>query len=310
MLKITRQVTLLLLAGALSFPAYSYATQATEVLVPEVTQEKVTGTVEDALGPVIGASVMVKGTTNGVITDLEGKFSLNDVKKGDIIVISYIGYVTQEIPYTGKPIQVKLAEDSKALEEVVVVGYATVKKANLTGAVSAVDGKVLEDRPIVNLGQGLQGAIPNLNVTTSGRPGQGSSFNIRGTTAMSGSSPLVLVDGVEMDPNLINPQDVKSVSVLKDAASASIYGARAAYGVVLIMAPWNYPFQLTVAPLIGAISAGNCAVLKPSSYSVHTSAMIQEMIREVFPSGYVTVVTGGREENETLLSEKFDYIFF
>ena len=87
---------------------------------------------------------------------------------------------------------------------------------------------------IVNLGQGLQGAIPNLNVTTSGRPGQGSSFNIRGTTAMSGSSPLVLVDGVEMDPNLINPQDVKSVSVLKDAASASIYGARAAYGVVLI----------------------------------------------------------------------------
>lgn len=109
MLKITRQVTLLLLAGALSFPAYSYATQATEVLVPEVTQEKVTGTVEDALGPVIGASVMVKGTTNGVITDLEGKFSLNDVKKGDIIVISYIGYVTQEIPYTGKPIQVKLA---------------------------------------------------------------------------------------------------------------------------------------------------------------------------------------------------------
>ena len=234
MLKITRQVTLLLLAGALSFPAYSYATQATEALVPEVTQEKVTGTVEDAMGPVIGASVMVKGTTNGVITNLEGKFSLDGVKKGDIIVISYIGYVTQEIPYTGKPIQVKLAEDSKALEEVVVVGYATVKKANLTGAVSAVDSKVLEDRPIVNLGQGLQGAIPNLNVTTSGRPGEGSSFNIRGTTAMSGSSPLVLVDGVEMDPNLINPQDVQSVSVLKDAASASIYGARAAYGVVLI----------------------------------------------------------------------------
>ncbi len=234
MLKITRQVTLLLLAGALSFPAYSYATQATEVLVPEVTQEKVTGTVKDALGPVIGASVMVKGTTNGVITDLEGKFSLNDVKKGDIIVISYIGYVTQEIPYTGKPIQVKLAEDSKALEEVVVVGYATVKKANLTGAVSAVDGKVLEDRPIVNLGQGLQGAIPNLNVTTSGRPGQGSSFNIRGTTAMSGSSPLVLVDGVEMDLDMINPNDIANVTVLKDAAASAIYGVRAAYGVILV----------------------------------------------------------------------------
>ncbi len=108
------------------------------------------------------------------------------------------------------------------------------KKANLTGAVSAVDDKVLADRPIVNLGQGLQGTIPNLNVTTSGKPGAGSSFNVRGETSINGGSPLVLVDGVEMDPNLINPQDVASVSVLKDAASASIYGARAAYGVILI----------------------------------------------------------------------------
>lgn len=120
------------------------------------------------------------------------------------------------------------------MDEVVVVGYATVKKANLTGAVSAVDDKVLADRPIVNLGQGLQGTIPNLNITTSGQPGAGSSFNVRGETSINGGSPLVLVDGVQMDPNLINPQDVASVSVLKDAASASIYGARAAYGVILI----------------------------------------------------------------------------
>lgn len=118
------------------------------------------------------------------------------------------------------------------MDEVVVVGYATVKKANLTGAVSAVDDKVLADRPIVNLGQGLQGTIPNLNITTSGKPGAGSSFNVRGETSINGGSPLVLVDGVQMDPNLINPQDVASVSVLKDAASASIYGARAAYGVI------------------------------------------------------------------------------
>lgn len=235
MLKISRQITLILLAGALSFPAYSYAdTRATEVLAPEATHERATGTVEDALGPVIGASVMVKGTTNGTITDLNGKFALDGVKKGDVLTISFVGYLSQEVTYTGKPVNVTIVEDTKTLDEVVVVGYATVKKANLTGAVSAIDSKVLEDRPIINLGQGLQGAIPNLNVTTSGRPGQGSTFNIRGTTALSGSTPLVLVDGVEMDPNLINPQDVQSVSVLKDAASAAIYGSRAAYGVVLI----------------------------------------------------------------------------
>ena len=130
--------------------------------------------------------------------------------------------------------KIALKEYSKTLDEVVFVGYATVKKANLTGAVSAVDDKVLADRPIVNLGQGLQGTIPNLNITTSGQPGKGSSFNVRGETSINGGSPLVLVDGVQMDPNLINPQDVASVSVLKDAASASIYGARAAYGVILI----------------------------------------------------------------------------
>ena len=183
---------------------------------------------------VIGASVVVKGTTNGTITGLDGDFSIPNVKKGDVIVVSYVGYVDSEIVWEGKPLKIALKEDSKTLDEVVVVGYATVKKANLTGAVSAVDDKVLADRPIVNLGQGLQGTIPNLNITTSGQPGKGSSFNVRGETSINGGSPLVLVDGVQMDPNLINPQDVASVSVLKDAASASIYGARAAYGVILI----------------------------------------------------------------------------
>ena len=237
MLKKTKLVSLILLSGALAVPVGAFAEIAPEKQSVSVSQQsgKVNGVVEDALGPITGATVLVKGTTNGNVTDMDGNFTLENVKKGDVIQVSYIGFVTQEITYTGQTaLKIVLKEDSKALDEVVVVGYATVKKANLTGAVSAIDSKVLEDRPIVNLGQGLQGAIPNLNVTTSGRPGTGSSFNIRGTTALSGSSPLVLVDGVEMDPNLINPQDVKSVSVLKDAASAAIYGTRAAYGVVLI----------------------------------------------------------------------------
>lgn len=208
-----------------------------EAVKSQVVQQQTTcaGFVTDRDGEsIIGASVVVKGTTNGTITGLDGEFNLSNVKKGDVITVSYVGYVTQEILWDGNPLKIVLKEDTETLEEVVVVGYATVKKANLTGAVSAVDDKVLADRPIVNLGQGLQGTIPNLNVTTSGKPGAGSSFNVRGETSINGGSPLVLVDGVEMDPNLINPQDVASVSVLKDAASASIYGARAAYGVILI----------------------------------------------------------------------------
>ena len=176
----------------------------------------VRGVVVDQNGEtVIGASVVVKGTTNGTITGLDGDFSIPNVKKGDVIVVSYVGYMNSEIIWEGKPLKIALKEDSKTLDEVVVVGYATVKKANLTGAVSAVDDKVLADRPIVNLGQGLQGTIPNLNITTSGQPGKGSSFNVRGETSINGGSPLVLVDGVQMDPNLINPQDVASVSVLR-----------------------------------------------------------------------------------------------
>lgn len=263
MKKITRQVSMFLVIGILGFPATLQAKIETEVSNPEMVQERVTGTVTDASGPVIGATVMQKGTTNGTITDMDGKFSLDGVKKGDVIQITYIGYIMQEITYTGKPIQVTLLEDSKKLDEVIVVGYATVKKANLTGAVSAVDSKILEDRPIINLGQGLQGTIPNLNITTSGQPGKGSTYNVRGETSINGGSPLVLVDGVEMDPNLINPQDVASVSVLKDAASASIYGARAAYGVILISTKTGKKNMPTQVSLDASISF-NSPTTRPS----------------------------------------------
>jgi len=158
------------------------------------------------------------------------------VKKGDIIQISFIGYVTQEFKWDGKPLNVTLKEDTQTLEEVVVVGYGTQKKVNLTGAVAAIDGDVLESRPIANVGQGLQGVVPNLKVNVGGAPGQGSSFQVRGqgTITGDGGSPLVLVDNVQMDLNLVNPEDIASISVLKDAASAAIYGARAAYGVILV----------------------------------------------------------------------------
>lgn len=198
--------------------------------------EPVKGVVLDRNGdPVIGASVAVKGGTVGTITDLDGKFSL-DAPRNSILIVSFIGYKTQEVSaVSGRQLNITLEEDTKTLDEVVVVGYGTQKKANLTGAVTSVGGKVLENRPITNIGQGLQGVVPNLNVTMNGgAPGKGASFNVRGTTSLNGGSPLVLVDNVQMDPNLVNPDDVESISVLKDAASAAIYGARAAYGVILI----------------------------------------------------------------------------
>ena len=239
MLKNFKPISLILLAGATCFPASIFAETMPSKQSMNISQQsgKVTGTVEDDLGPVAGASVVVKGTTNGNITDMDGNFTLEGVKNGDIIQISFIGYTTQEIPYTGQStLQIKLAEDTQKLEEVVVVGYGVQKKVNLTGAVGIADGDVLEDRPIGNIAQGLQGVVPNLNIDfASGDPTASTTFNIRGTTSLNGGSALLLVDGVETeDLSLLNPQDIESVSVLKDAASASLSGARAAFGVVLI----------------------------------------------------------------------------
>jgi len=169
------------------------------------------GLVVDQKGePIIGASVVIKGTPKGTVTDFDGKFSISNAPNGCTIVVSYIGYLNQEKKWDGNAIKIVLNEDSKALDEVVVVGYGTQKKANLTGAVASVNGDVLENRPISNIGQGLQGVVPNLNVSMSrgGAPGANSTFNVRGTTSLNGGEPLVLVDNVQMDPNLVNPDDI------------------------------------------------------------------------------------------------------
>ena len=191
--------------------------------------KRITGTVKDPNGePIIGANVSIKGTAVGTITDINGSFSI-EATPGVTLLISYIGYMSKEISVDNKSLyDIQMTEDTQNLDEVIVVGYGTQKKANLTGAVSQVSGDVLNSRPISNLGEGLQGIIPNLNVTTgSGLPGQGATYNVRGCTSITeGAGPLVLIDGVQMDPNLISPQDVESVTVLKDAASAAIYGAR------------------------------------------------------------------------------------
>ena len=216
-----------------------YAEQPSVIINSNIVQQKSTcsGVVKDASGEsVIGASVLVKGTTIGTITDFDGNFELPNVEKGAVIQVSFVGYLTKEVIWKGTPISVVLEDDTKTLEEVVVVGYGTQKKVNLTGSVAMAESDVLEDRPIANLAQGLQGVIPNLNISfANGNPNAETSINVRGLTSLNGGSALVLVDGVETnDISLINPQDIESISVLKDASSAAVYGARAAFGVVLI----------------------------------------------------------------------------
>ena len=194
------------------------------------------GVVTDNYGPVIGANVLVKGTKNGMVTDMDGNFTLTNVPDGAILQISYIGYATQEITVDSRNLyQIKLQEDNETLDEVVVVGYGSQKKVNLTGSIGQIDSKVLESRPITSTTSALQGTIPNLQITNnSGEPGQAASINVRGTTSINGGSPLVLVDGVEMSLDLVNPNDIANVTVLKDAAASAIYGVRAAFGVILV----------------------------------------------------------------------------
>ncbi|WP_230981321.1 TonB-dependent receptor [Echinicola salinicaeni] len=203
---------------------------------PITIQVNVTGTVTDKNGePIPGVTVVEQGTVNGTATDLDGKYSIS-VEEGSNLIYSFVGFLSKTVQVSNQSvINVVLEEDVSDLEEVVVVGYGTQKKGNLTGAVGMTDGDVLQNRPITNITDGLQGVVPGLNITPgSGAPGSGASINIRGATSINGGSPLVLVDGAQMDINNINPQDIESVTVLKDAASAAIYGARAAFGVILV----------------------------------------------------------------------------
>lgn len=205
-----------------------------------LAQTRVTGSVHDEKGePVIGASIQIKGTGQGTVTDMDGNFTLNVPSNVNTLVFSYVGMITQEIAVSPN-MAVILKTDSELLEEVVVVGYGTQRKESLTGAVSTVDvGKTLEDRPITDVGRALQGSTPGLTVTTtSGALGGSPRIRIRGNVSTIGGgagNPLILVDNVEVpDLSYVNSDDIASISVLKDASTTAIYGARAAFGAVLI----------------------------------------------------------------------------
>ncbi len=200
-------------------------------------QKTVSGVVKDEGGfPLPGVAVVVKGTTQGTVTGIDGDFTLVNVKSEATLVFSFVGMKSHEIQVGDKnKISVVMKTESIGLEEVVAIGYGTQKKVNLTGSVAMATSERLENRPIVSVGQGLQGVIPNLNITLeTGDPTDAADFNVRGYESINGGEPLILVDGVPMNIEQVNPGDIASVNVLKDAAAAAVYGARAAFGVVLI----------------------------------------------------------------------------
>lgn len=223
-------VTLLYLTGSFPLFAQKMATPSDRITLR--------GEVVDESGQaVVGATVILDNSNRVCLTDDDGNFALGDIPYSGEIHVYMFGYSTKRYHYTGtEKVKITLSETQSMLDEAVVVGYASQVKANLTGAVEQISGASLENRPLPNLSRGLQGLIPNLNITMhDGNPSRSPSFNVRGATSIgSGGAALVLVDGVESDPNMINPNDIESISVLKDASSAAVYGSRGTYGVILI----------------------------------------------------------------------------
>lgn len=249
---------------------------------------RITGKVTDTNGePIIGANVSTKGTTLGTITDMNGSFLL-DVPSETVISISYIGYLTQEVKVKQQTsLNIVLKEDTQALEEVVVVGYGTVKRANLGGAVATADAKAFEARPVQNAVTALQGEVPGLTITRSGggAPGAETTMKIRDVSSINGGTPLVLIDGAEGDINLINPSDIENVSVLKDG-TAAIYGARASDGVVLITTKSGKRNQKTTVSFDAYYSVKTPALLKKTASLLQHAEMALEITDGSFPIEY------------------------
>ena len=251
-------------------------------------QKNISGTITDVKGEaIIGANIRVKGTTVGTITDFNGQFSLAVPQEG-ILEISYIGYVAQEVNLANKNIfNIRLEEDSKQLEEIVVVGYGTQKKVNLTGSVSSVKmEEIMGNRPVANITSALMGTLPGLVLSgKSGEPGSSYDIKVRGTSSINGGNPLILVDNVPMDIADINPEDIESISVLKDASAAAVYGARAAFGVILVTTKKSEKEQQNRFNYSSKISLNNPQEMLKRATPLQT-------IQGVRDAGYVTVWTG------------------
>ena len=250
-------------------------------------QKRITGTVLDKNGePIIGANVVIKGTTKGTITDIDGNFSLEAPGNAQL-AISYIGYVAQEIAVGNQTqLKVTLSEDAEALDEVVVVGYGTVKRANLGGAVATTDSKAFASRPVQNAAQALQGEVPGLTITRSGgAPGSDVSMKVRDVSSINGGTPLVLIDGAEGDINMINPADIENISVLKDG-TAAIYGARASDGVILVTTKSGKKNQKTSVSFDAYYSVKTPALMRKTASLLQQAEMALEITDGSFVPEY------------------------
>ena len=229
--------SLLLIAAGQVMAAGVDAMSTEGVAAVQQNGRTVTVTVNDAMGPVIGANVLVKGTTIGSITDMDGNAVIQGVPNNAVMVVSYIGYITQEIQLQNgqNSLTVTLREDAETLDEVVVVGYGTQAKKDITGSVAVVSRDAIAEQPVATFAEALQGRAAGVYVSSSGAPGAGTTIRIRGVGSVNGSDPLIIVDGVQgVDVNSVNPNDIDSFQVLKDAAATAIYGAQAANGVIII----------------------------------------------------------------------------
>lgn len=231
-------LSLLIAVSSLSEASASEKMDSSQLSVLQ-SEHTVKGSVLDKNNtPLIGVNVIEKGTSNGTITDFDGNFTLRTSTANPVLVFSYVGFTSKEVTASASaPVKVVLSEDTETLEEVVVVGYGTQKKANLSGSVASVDSEQLQNRPIQNVSSGLQGLMPGVTVTgTNGAPGQDAgNIRVRGIGTLNSASPYILIDGVESETmSAVDPNDIASISVLKDAASAAIYGSKAANGVILI----------------------------------------------------------------------------
>ena len=263
------------------------------------------GVVSDKNGPLVGVAVYVKDTNNGVSSDIDGNYLLAGLEEGDVIVFSLLGFDTVEITWTGQALQdVVLDASADFLDEVVVVGYGVQKKVNLTGSVSTVDSDELDMRPVANITQSLQGLVPGLTVnnTNSGRPGAEATLQIRGQGNLSGTStPYVLVDGVEMDLADVNPNDVESISVLKDASASAIYGARAAYGVILVTTKSGEKGKIRVSYNGKKFSFSCFCLLMGQSYALKHFRNITLSVLTGFMLGSLNKVWPWKETVETFV---------
>ncbi|HVU83533.1 MAG TPA: SusC/RagA family TonB-linked outer membrane protein, partial [Puia sp.] len=262
--------------------AVGMITPGTAYNISGIANLPVSGRVTDNNGNALaGVSIVVEGTNVGTTSGADGKYELRNVPDNAILIFSFVGYAELKIPVNGKSgIDAMMQDNNAKLGEVVVVGYGTQRKVNLTGAISQINGAEIENRMTANVVSSLQGMVPNLNLSygnRGGEPGASPSFNIRGPGSLSGGSPFVLVVGVPQDLNSINSNDIESISILKDASASAIYGVRAAYGVILITTKKGK----TGKPLISY--SGDFALQKPTTLpKIVNSVQFANMVNDAF----------------------------